>query len=426
MEDTDNEIIRSELSADFLEETPSWLVRWGTIGMALVIVLMFTMTWFISYPTIVYADFTLSTSNTPKPVVSKVEGYIEKLFVEESQYVQDGQMLAYIESDAKHEQVLNLERQLQAFDRFMKFNTFTRISLIGYSNLGEVQSQFQTFYQHYQQLYALYEDDYLSKRITSLRNDITELNTINDHLKDQYNIYVQDADLAAKEFEINQKLHKEKIISSIDFYREESKYLSKKIPLKNTQNTILSNQSLINAKQREILDLENTAKQQAETFKQSLNALKASITNWKNRYLLIAPIEGKIYLSGLLQEKQFFSQGAEILYIIPSSNSVVGQIMIPQSNFGRVSVGQKVLIKLQGYPFGEYGAIEGVISSIAQLPIENNAYFRATVDLPRGFRTNTNKQLSYQVGMTATAEIITEDLKLIERIFYNIRQRTIR
>nr|MCU0341918.1 hypothetical protein [Spirosomataceae bacterium] len=83
---------------------------------------------------------------------------------------------------------------------------------------------------------------------------------------------------------------------------------------------------------------------------------------------------------------------------------------------------QKVLIKFQGYPFEEYGAVEGQIKSISQVPTTDNLFFIAIVSLPNDLKSNSNKQLSYKSGMEASAEIITEDLRLVERIFYQLKR----
>lgn len=99
-----------------------------------------------------------------------------------------------------------------------------------------------------------------------------------------------------------------------------------------------------------------------------------------------------------------------------------GELRIPQSNLGRVKKGQKVLIKFQGYPFEEFGAVEGIIHTISQVPSQDNTYFSATAELPNSLQTTHAKKLIYKTGMEATGEIVTEDLRLIERVFYQLRK----
>jgi HlyD family secretion protein len=63
-------------------------------------------------------------------------------------------------------------------------------------------------------------------------------------------------------------------------------------------------------------------------------------------------------------KKQNIKLGAEIMYIGTQNQEFFGEISIPQTNFGKVKIGQKVLVKFQGYPFEEFGAVEGKIATI--------------------------------------------------------------
>jgi HlyD family secretion protein len=86
-----------------------------------------------------------------------------------------------------------------------------------------------------------------------------------------------------------------------------------------------------------------------------------------------------------------------------------------------VKAGQQVLIKFAGYPFEEYGAVEGMITTIAQLA-GNDSTFSTKVHLPAGFTTQHGKRFAYRVGMHANAEIITEDTSLLERLLHLYRK----
>ncbi len=422
---SDSSDIQTEAVRDFLEEIPHWIIRWGMLVISFVLIAAFSISWFVHYPTVVNTEFRLTSENIPKPIIAKVDGRLEQLSVKENQKVKKGDVLGYIESTAKPDEILDLEKQLVKIDDLLQkeaYNQIGNIDLNGFKNLGEVQNQYQNFQVVYVQITTLFSDGFYQKRRNLLETDITELDRTNNKLKEQYQIYSRDVELAEKEFQMNQKLFSQKVIAPLEFYREESKLLAKKLPLKNIENVIINNNTLKNGKKTIILDLDNSILQQKGSFQQNLNTLRSAIESWKNRYLLISPTDGNIYFSGLLQEKQSLKVGTEIMYVGTQNQEFFGEIRILQTNFGKVKIGQKVLVKFQGYPFEEYGAVEGKIATIAQLPSSDNTNFIATVKLPNGLRTNFNKQLSYKIGMTASAEIITEDLRLIERLFYQIRK----
>ncbi len=234
-------------------------------------------------------------------------------------------------------------------------------------------------------------------------------------------MYARDAELADQEFKISQNLHAEKVIAALNLSREESKMLGKKLPLRTVESSLVGNLMQKTAKQRELLELDHTVSEQREAFSQALNTLSSALETWKSRFVLTAPVSGEIQLPAVLQEKQAIRAGSELLFVGAKTNQFLGEIRLPQANFGKVTVGQRVLVKFQGYPFEEFGAVAGVVASVSRVPTPDAQFFIATVRLPQGLRTDGGKTLAYTSGMNASAEIITEDLRLIERLFYQFR-----
>jgi CRISPR/Cas system CSM-associated protein Csm5 (group 7 of RAMP superfamily) len=44
------------------------------------------------------------------------------------------------------------------------------------------------------------------------------------------------------------------------------------------------------------------------------------------------------------------------------------------------------------------------------------------VQFPNALKTSSKKELPFKNGMTASGEIVTENLKLMEKFFYDIRK----
>ena len=91
-------------------------------------------------------------------------------------------------------------------------------------------------------------------------------------------------------------------------------------------------------------------------------------------------------------------------------------------NSGKVKKGQKVIIKLENYPSEEWGSLEGSIESISEVPKqgEENQY---TVYIGvSSLSTSYGKQVEFKQEMQGTAEIILEELSILQRIFYQVRK----
>ena len=329
-----------------------------------------------------------------------------------------------MEATADHEQILALKADLKNLQTVVEANRFEQLNTFSanrFQKLGELQTAYQAFMQQYTQTLALFANGYYSKRKNYLRYELSDLEQNHDQFLEQYDIHIRDADLARREFEMNKKLYKDKVIATLDIQREESKYINKQLPVKQLEMSITNNMTTQTQKQRELTELERQSIEQKARFGQALNTLQSEIGNWERRFILRAPTDGKINFSTVLQENQSLRAGTELMYVGGNDRRYFGEINIPQVNFGKVKKGQRVLVKFQGYPFEEFGAIEGQIATIAQVPTADNQFFLATVLLPRGLKTTAKKTLNYKIGMVASAEIITEDLRLIERIFYQLQ-----
>lgn len=108
--------------------------------------------------------------------------------------------------------------------------------------------------------------------------------------------------------------------------------------------------------------------------------------------------------------------------VLPNDKEfVVGRMLIPSVNSGKVKPNQKVLVKLDNYRYQEYGIVEGKVQNISLTPDDKGNYY-VDVLLPKGLRTSFGKKLPFDRELKGSAEIVTEDLRLIERFFYQIRK----
>jgi hypothetical protein len=87
---------------------------------------------------------------------------------------------------------------------------------------------------------------------------------------------------------------------------------------------------------------------------------------------------------------------------------------------GKAAIGQKVIIKLDDYPYQEFGMLEGEVKSV--FPSLNIRYYRVEVSLNKGLESTYNRKFYCRSELAGTAEIVTADLRMLERAFYGIRK----
>ncbi|GAB2799100.1 hypothetical protein GCM10027275_51130 [Rhabdobacter roseus] len=127
-----------------------------------------------------------------------------------------------------------------------------------------------------------------------------------------------------------------------------------------------------------------------------------------------ARVSGQTYLlKGVENNPKAF-----MMLVVPDITTYEVQLKLPVQGAGRVKKGQRVLIKLDAYPNHEFGFLEGVISGVVPVSIDN--HYRANVTLTNELVTNTGNRLPIQPLLQGSAEIMLEDKRLLNRIFKTI------
>lgn len=224
--------------------------------------------------------------------------------------------------------------------------------------------------------------------------------------------------MSQKTFVANESLNKDKVIADFEYRVEKSKLIYKKLTLPQINAAITSNEAQQNEKQKEIAELKNTISQQKAVFYQSLYTFKSELEGWKQKYFLIAPVSGKVSFGSFIQENQQLQTNQVVCFINPGNSEYYAQLYVPQANFGKVKLGQEVLIKFPSYPFQEYGSVKGRIDFISNIPTDSG--YLTKLSLPNALTTSYLKEVQFREGLQAQGEIITQNMRLLQRFYYNI------
>jgi HlyD family secretion protein len=413
---------------EIISRRPPFLVRWGTTCFLILLLLILFVSWFIQYPDIVTTKAKLTSLNAPKAIVAKVEGQLIKLDVKEGDRVLKNETIGYMESNANAETVIHLSGVLDSLQYVLDgekpelIKIFFSAALIkSQKELGELQQPYQTFIQSFVVFKSYLESGFYLQKKALLKTDMGNLQKLNDNLYQQKKLQEQDLALSQETFKANKQLRDENVIAPLDYRNESSKLISKQMNIPQITSSILNNEAQQNAKKEEIMELDNQIAQQKNIFIQSLNTFISQVNEWKKKYLLISPIEGRIAFSDFIQERQQLHLNQTICYVNPDNSEYYAEIYIPQFNLGKVKTGQQVLLKFSSYPFEQYGSLSGKIDFISTIPTDSG--YLSKVILENGLTTNYKRSIQYREGLIAQGEIITENLRLPERLFNGIRKQ---
>ncbi len=414
----------SEEIREFISDVPSWIVRWGTTVFFGVLLVLLASSWIIRYPEVVRGSFKLTSVNAPKPIRTRTDGKLSKLFVQDNQSIPKNATLAYLESTADHNQVLSLGERLDTIARLVETQNVEQLARLegkDFNRLGELQSAYQKFNLSYVEFLSFLTNGFYQNKQQILVQELEGLRRLEHNLRDQLLIYQQDYQLALQEYAVQEQLAREKVIASLELKRQESRLLAKKMPLRQVESGIISNYNAQVEKRKEMLELDKFINEQKGGFLQAVNTFRSAIESWKQQYVLTAPFAGRVRFYTIVEENQALQTQQAVFYVAPESSVYYGELHIPQENLGKVKEGQKVLVKFSGYPVTQFGVVEGRVEYILELPTKDNN-FLAKINLPKGLTTTYGKQVVYKDGMIATGEIITQDIRLLERILFKLRE----
>lgn len=420
--DINQQARHSDDMQDIITTVPAWILRWGITLFFIILVLLLSLSAFIKYPDIVKTQLKITSPDMPKQVVPKITGKLVKLLINNNDVVKTDQPLAYIESTASHDKVLLLLSQLKHLqDQLAQNKTLDRALFNNATNneLGELQAAYQSFFQSYITYKSTIEDGFLLKKRTYLQQDAAALNRQTSQLHSEKQLQQRDFDLAEQEYNMHKKLEKEKVETLAELRQQESKYLSKKAPMIQTDAALITASTNALAKQKEIMELDNQVQEEKSKFSQALNSIISLAEDWKSKYILTASQAGRVTFAGIIQRNQVITAGQDIFYINAGNEQFFGEMSIPQDNLGKVKEGQQVLVKLRSYPFEEYGMLRGKVSYLSDVPYKDSIFISRVSFLSKQ-SSDLKKPVHLKQGMMADAEIITQDATILQRLTRNI------
>ncbi len=409
---------------DVISYRPHWIVRKGNTIFFLVVLLLLALTVIIKYPDIINSSARLMTLNPPKLVIAKVEGKLEKLFVANEQEVDKGMHLACIESTADYKEVMRLQNWVDQTITITQGNEYDYLlsnrfpSLTG---LGELQTQYQQFQNQLEITKQTLARGYYQQKKRTLQKDLQYLATLKKNTAQQKQLQEQDQRLQQKEYEAYESLAKDKVIAPLELNQYKSKLITKEQNLEQLNAQITNSDISSLAKQKEIMDLQKQVTDQQQQFHSALLELKSGIEKWVQQYVLVAPENGKLLFASSLQENEWVSNGQGLFYIQPKQTKFYVEMMAGQKGVGKIKPGQKVMIKVEGYPSNEFGYLTATVNYISNIPSRTDS-FLLKAELPKGLQTNYGKTIFFRNGLAAQAEIITDDRKLFDRLAGQLKE----
>lgn len=413
MKEKENEIFFSEPVAEIMGHPPSGMVRIGTVVVLILFILFVLFTWLIKYPDVIPSPVEITTTNPPVTLVSKITGHIQQLYVENSDSVKAGQLLGIMETSAALDEIEALRRMLDTM------NTASAAVLPEFTELGELQVYYATYRKNLRNLNSYDQNDFYGSRIEAIRQELSAMSDYIDKLKGKEMLYADNHNIEEKRYRRDAELFAGRFISESQFEEASRMLLRDNIELQQVKLDLSAKRIEMAQKNQLLQDYIITRSEEREKLINSLEEsflnLKAQTNIWVNTYYLISPVPGIASFTRYWSINQSVSKDDPVVSIIPADpGEFIGRVNLQMERSGKVRENQLVNIKLSGYPYLEYGMVRGVVKSKSLVP-EGDTYIIQIV-LPTGLRTMYGTSLEFTQNMQGTAEIITEDVRLLQKI----------
>lgn len=417
--------IRSEEVQEILTAVPRWMIRWGNTLVFSLIIMVLCISWFIKYPDVIYSEAVVTTPQPPQKEFAKIAGKIDTFLVYDNQMISANTPLAIIENTADFEDVLLLKSVVDQI-RLNKNDFSFPSEKLPLLFLGEIETDFALFENSYDQYLLNKEWQPFSNEAIAHRASLTELKKRLRNQEAQQEMSAAELAFKEKDLERQKQLYEEGLIAAqtyenkqLEMLQAERSYKDRSLAISQIKETISNTQ--LSSKRTEI-DRTKEDRILLRNVIQSFNQLKKSIKDWEMRYVLKSSIAGKVTFLDFWTEKQTVNIGDLVFTILPNQPAeYIAKLKTPSLNSGKIKVGQKVNLKLENYPDTEFGSLSGTIQNISILT-DREGFYLVDVSLPKKLITSYQKEIEFRQEMRGSAEIVTEDLRLMERFFYQLLQ----
>lgn len=427
MPEIDKHEIRSPELQEVMSEIPGRFLRWGLFLFFGIILAILGVTWFINYPDIVTAPVTITTYNSPAPLVAKSGGKIEKLLVDNGEDLTTDQSVAIIENTAVYEDLLTLVLFLDTLDHNPDWqNKVAKYIPPENLSIGEIQTSYSRFVTYFFQFREYLKQSYILSKLKLLEQQIRNQQEYTAELLTQERLSEEDLKLVFRSYERDSVLYYSSLhsVTLSEYERSKQVLIQKKSAHSSLRASIKNNESSALKMKESRLDLlvqlDKELHQYILDLDDSYKMLTLAIDQWKEKYLVKSPVKGRITFTSYWNINQVIKAGEILATVIPDDPSrIIVRANVPVSGLGKVKTGQEANIKLSGFPYMEYGVLKGKISILSLVPAGD--YYIAEIDLADGLKSTYGIKLDFINDMTGTADIITENSRLIFRLIKPLR-----
>ena len=231
--------IKEEYFKDVYNMKPSWWMKWSITIVFVIIAILLTLGYVISYPDVVKSEFRLTTNEPSIVLPTKNKRQIQRIFISNNDKVKANTHLLLFENDSEYQDVILLEQELKSFsfekDTILQFtDRFLNKDL----QLGSIiEGNWIDFSTELLEYYKIEKLKSYKDQIGFLNDELAKQQQVRTHYINLINIDQKQENLLDEKIKTDSVLYTKGILSKANLNKSKQNYLETKKNLQ--QNTLL-------------------------------------------------------------------------------------------------------------------------------------------------------------------------------------------
>jgi hemolysin D len=411
----------SPVLQEVLQSPPSKLPLYALTGALLLFAGAGAWSWFGHIDEVGKAQGKLVPQGSVYKLQIPETGKIARLAIKEGNQVRKGQVLVELEPESLHTEI-DLQRQL--------LNTAQLRLLQTQGLLAQSQAELTSRQQQAQAAQAVQASSIAQAQARSA-------NLAQMVRQSKADIKRHQERLARLNPLVNAgAISREQVFSAEQaFHDREAQLMQHAGNLDNAYQTIVQNRELLQKQRAEGNTAILQAQQKTQELRMQVTQLHSELSEIQSRLqmaeqrldrrFIYAPISGTVSSLQIKNVGEVIQPGQTIAELSPQKVPLVLEARLPNREAGFARVGMPVHIKLDAYPYQEFGMLSGRVQSIspdAQTDPQLGEVYKLKIKLDRSYIISNGRPVPLKIGQTANAEIVIRQRRIISFLFDPIEQ----
>jgi biotin carboxyl carrier protein len=325
----------------FIKRSPNWILRWGLTLVTVFFLAIIILSFIVKYNEVLTADVVITSKSPIIKLATKQNGILLYQSINSGDTINAGKVLGIIENNGNLDDIVFLSNKL---NKSPETNEFKFLEDLFSKNLkvgSIIMPSYNAFLNAYNQysLNAFFKYDSLKSH--GLIEQFNKQNLGLSNKKAVISAMENELELSKQNYERYGNLFEKGVISKMDLEEREKEYLIKQQNLSRLKEEQVGLTQVMSNTQFEqqyikVEEKSNNIKL-ANELAISKQELITAIEKWKDLYLIVSPVKGKLFYDNQWSNYQNVKEGDVIYTILPlEEGEIIARCEVPFYNSSKL------------------------------------------------------------------------------------------